>query len=115
MNQASMSARIEEGRAANVAILNPMAQEITDALLDLGGAAHRDTVVAHVAKKRGVFRPSAAMAQELDAAFSTYCSGASDRHAAGLLHLPYGPLSRRWALTEQAYGLLRDGADAGPR
>jgi len=115
MNQASRGARIDEGRSANVAILNPLVQEITEALLALGGAAHRDAVVAQVAKRRGVFRPSPAMGQELDAAFSTYCSGASDRHAAGLLHLPYGPLSRRWALTEQAYGLLRDGADSGMR
>lgn len=115
MNQASASARIDEGRAANVAILNPLVQEITDALLDLGGAAHRDMVVAHVAKKRGVYRPSPAMGQELDAAFSTYCSRASDPRSPGLLHLPYGPFSRRWALTEQAYGLLRAGADPGTR
>lgn len=115
MSQASMSARAEECRTTNVAILNPLVQEITDALLDLGGAAHRDTVVAHVARKRGVFRPSPAMGQELDAAFSTYCSGTSDRDPAGLLHLPYGPLSRRWALTERAYGLLREGAGAAMR
>lgn len=113
MNQANVRTRTEPDRARSAAILNPLVQEITGALLDLGGAAHRDLVVAHVAKKRGVFRLSASMAQELDAAFSAYCSDASDRRSAGLLHLPYGPFSRRWALTDQAYGLLRGGMASG--
>ena len=52
MKQASTGARIDEGRAANVAILNPLVQEITGALLDLGGAAHRDLVVAYVRPAR---------------------------------------------------------------
>ena len=44
--------------------------------------------------------------RELDEAFAAYCRGASDPRAANLLHLPYGPHSRRWALTDQAYGCL---------
>lgn len=114
MSQVSAEARTEGGQRKSVAILNPLVQEITGALLELGGAAHRDMVVAYIAKKRGVFRPSESMGQELDAAFSAYCGG-HDSRSPGLLHLPYGPYSRRWALTDQAYGLLRGGAEAGAR
>ena len=109
MGRARAETRIDDGRRNSVAILNPLVQEIADALLELGGSAHRDLVVAHIAKTRGLYRPPAGLATELDAAFSNYCGGASDPRSAGLLHLPYGPHSRRWALTDQAYGLLRDG------
>lgn len=115
MNQANIGTWAEPGKTKSVAILNPLVQEITGALLELGGAAHRDLVVAYIAKKRGVYRPAASLAQELDAAFSTYCGGASDRRSPGLLHLPYGPHSRRWALTAQAYGLLRGDMESGAR
>ena len=101
-----------EGRGKGVAILNPLVRDITQALFELGGAAHRDVVVAHIAKKQGVFRPTSSMAQALDGAFFTYCAGAGDPAGASLLHLPYGPFSRRWALTDQAYGLLGGDVDA---
>ncbi len=96
-----------ERAGGGVAILNPLVREIVEILLDLGGAAHRDLVVAHVAKRRGIYRPSEAMRRELDEAFAAYCGGASDPRASGLLHLPYGPHSRRWALTDQAHAMLR--------
>ena len=99
-------------RGAGVAILNPLVREITMALFELGGAAHRDVVVAHIAKKHGDFRPTSSMAQALDGAFSTYCAGADDPAGSSLLHLPYGPFSRRWALTDQAYGLLGGDVEA---
>ena len=102
------------GALAGVAILNPLAAEIAQVLLDLGGAAHRDLVVAHVAKQRGVYRPSEALKRELDTAFNAYCGGANDPRAPNLLHLPYGPDSQRWALTDQAYALLRGGPGSGP-
>jgi hypothetical protein len=101
--------------ASGVAILSPLVGEIAEALLDLGGAAHRDLVVAYIAKRRGVYRPSEAMRRELDEAFAAYCLGASDPRAANLLHLPYGPHSRRWALTDHAYGMMRGRANAGAR
>ena len=104
-----------EGGAGGIAILNPLVGEIAEALLDLGGAAHRDLVVAYIAKRRGVYRPSEAMQRELDEAFAAYCRGASDPRAANLLHLPYGPHSRRWALTDHAYGMLRGQARAEAR
>jgi hypothetical protein len=101
--------------ASGVAILNPLVGEIAEALLDLGGAAHRDLVVAYIAKRRGAYRPSEAMRRELDEAFAAYCLGANDPRAANLLHLPYGPHSQRWALTDHAYGMLRGRANAGAR
>jgi len=101
-----------ERATGGVAILNPLVGEIAEALLDLGGAAHRDLVVAHIAKRRGVYRPSEAMLRELDEAFAAYCRSASDPRAGNLLHLPYGPHSRRWALTDHAYGMLRGRANA---
>jgi hypothetical protein len=101
--------------ASGVAILNPLVGEIAEALLDLGGAAHRDLVVAYIAKRRGLYRPSEGMQRELDEAFSAYCRGSSDPRAANLLHLPYGPHSRRWALTDHAYGMLRGQANAEAR
>jgi hypothetical protein len=104
-----------ERAASGVAILNPLVGEIAEALLELGGAAHRDLVVAHIAKRRGVYRPSEAMRRELDEAFAAYCLDAADPRAANLLHLPHGPHSRRWALTDHAYGMLRGRANAGAR
>ncbi|WP_165185786.1 hypothetical protein [Caulobacter soli] len=115
MRQAAAMERGSERAGGEIAILNPLVGEITEALLDLGGAAHRDLVVAYVAKRRGVYRPSEAMRRELDEAFAAYCRGASDPRAASLLHLPYGPHSHRWALTDQAYGMLRGQSGAEVR
>jgi hypothetical protein len=115
MRGAEAGRRNLEGGAGGIAILNPLVGEIAQALLDLGGAAHRDLVVAYIAKRRGVYRPSETMQRELDEAFAAYCRGASDPRAANLLHLPYGPHSRRWALTDHAYGMLRGRASAEAR
>ena len=107
MAQAEADRRGLERTRSEIAILNPLVGEIAEALLDLGGAAHRDLVVAYVAKRRGVYRPTEAMRRELDEAFAAYCRGVSDPRAASLLHLPYGPHSHRWALTDHAYFMLR--------
>lgn len=114
MAHAEATRRGLERTRSEIAILNPLVGEIAEALLDLGGAAHRDLVVAFVAKRRGVYRPTEAMRRELDEAFAAYCRGASDPRAANLLHLPYGPHSHRWALTDHAYFMLRgqSGAEA---
>lgn len=115
MNRAKIAPRSLEGVGAEIAILNPLVSEIVDALLDLGGAAHRDLVVAHISRRRGIYRPPEPLRRELDEAFSGYCRGATDPRAAGLLHLPYGPFSHRWALTDRAYALLRGGASLAAR
>jgi len=107
MGRSDVAMRALGGPNAGVAILNPLVGEIAQALLDLGGAAHRDLVVAYIAKQRGVYRPSETLRRDLDAAFAAYCNQANDPRAPGLLLLPYGPCSHRWALTDRAYGLLR--------
>jgi hypothetical protein len=107
MAHAMADGRGLERTRREIAILNPLVGEIAEALLDLGGAAHRDLVVAYVAKRRGIYRPTEAMRRELDEAFAAYCRDASDPRAANLLHLPYGPHSHRWALTDHAYFMLR--------
>lgn len=94
---------------ARISVLNPLVTDIVGALLDLGGAAHRDLVVAHVAGRSGVYRPPETLKRELHAAFSDYCQGATDPRGTGLLHLPHGPRSHRWALTDWAHELLRAG------
>jgi hypothetical protein len=109
MNQANVVARSQQGSGAPGAILDPLVSEIVGALLDLDGAAHRDLVIAHVAGRRGVFRPPETLRRELEDAFLSYCQDAGDPREVGLLHLPHGPFSHRWALTEQAYALLRGG------
>jgi len=101
-------------KTASVAVFNPLVDEIARALLDLGGAAHRDVVVAYVGQKRGWYRPPEGLKRDLCAAFDTYCGGASDPRAPELLHLPYGPQSARWALTDRGYRMLRFG-EAGLR
>jgi hypothetical protein len=115
MGQSEAGRRRLERAGGGIAILNPLVGEIAEALLELGGAAHRDLVVAYIAKRRGLYRPSEAIRRELDEAFAAYCLGASDPRAANLLHLPYGPHSRRWALTDHAYGVLRGWANAEAR
>ncbi len=110
--EAQATARAEGGGAATVAILNPLVDEIIQALLAMGGAAHRDSVIAYIAKQRGLFRPPAELARALEEAFGAYCGGAVDPRSPGLLHLPYGAESQRWALTDQAYGLLRESRGA---
>ena len=113
MGRTEVATRSLGATGSGVAILNPAAAEILQALLELGGAAHRDLVVAYVARRRGIYRPSEALRRDLDEAFAAYCGATSDPRGAGLLHRPYGPGSHRWALTDQAYGLLRDAGGPG--
>lgn len=107
MAQRHADGRDPQRTRREIAILNHLVAQIAEALLDLGGAAHRDLVVAYIAKQRGVYRPTEALRRELDEAFAAYCRGANDPRAASLLHLPYGPHSHRWALTDHAYLMLR--------
>ena len=114
MSQAEGALEGLEG-GGQVAILNPLVGEITQALMDLGGAAHRDLVTAYVAKRRGAYRPSEGLRRELDEAFAAYCQGAGDPRAPTLLHLPHGPDTYRWALTDWAYALLQARIGVGRR
>jgi hypothetical protein len=117
MSRVEGAIRSLEGAGGEVAILNPLAAEIAGVLLELGGAAHGDLVLAHLAKRRGLYRPSEALKEEVCAVFATYCQGAGDPRAANLFYRPHGADSHRWALTDWAHGLLRAkagvGADSG--
>lgn len=103
---------ITEARARRLSrqpLINPLVGEIVDALLALGGAAHRDAVIRHVALARGAPFASDALARELASAFEARLA-ATPAGASSLLALPFGEGSRRWALTHEALGFLRDGA-----
>lgn len=95
------------GDGDGVAILNPLAAEIAAVLLELGGAAHRDLVLAHVAKRRGFHKPPEGLGRDLEETFAAYGQGAGDPRAETLFYLPHGPESHRWALTDWAHGLMR--------
>ncbi|MGA0546147.1 hypothetical protein ACO2Q1_12810 [Brevundimonas sp. VNH65] len=88
-------------RASRRAV-EPIVGEIVHALLTLGGSAHRDTVVAAIAAGRAGHRCAvdSDLRAEVYAGFQRYIDTGYTRRAAPLLHLPLGPGSYRWGLTE---------------
>lgn len=91
-----------------------MVGEIAEALLQLGGSAHRDRVLEFLAMNRS---PEGEVQLSLRAravaAFDAH-SG-SDRDSRGvrpLFRKPFGPGSHRWALTAEAEAFLRAGGAA---
>jgi hypothetical protein len=93
---------VTRGRRAkprNTDLLDPLVEEIAEALFEIGGSAHRDVVIGYVATLRGVDAASSDVKSELLDAFELHCGCAHpDRHCA-LLHLPFGEGSHRWGLT----------------
>jgi len=73
--------------------------EIADALLEMGGSAHRDAVIDRVAIRRGHMVASEALRRELLEAFGRYCAAMARKGRPALFHLPFGEGSRRWSLT----------------
>jgi hypothetical protein len=73
--------------------------EIADALLEMGGSAHRDAVIDRVATRRGEMAVSEGLRFELIEAFDGHCAARTGRPA--LFHLPFGEGSRRWSLTRE--------------
>lgn len=89
--------------------------EIVEALLFLGGQAHRDLVVGRVAAMRTGTgdAPSDALRAETHAAFESRLM--LDRSRPGrpvLFDLPLGDESHRWALAREAATFLRQGREA---
>ncbi len=76
--------------------------EITEVLVELGGGAHRDQVIDRLALRRGLGAASAALAEEYIAAFEQHVAEVTARGMTPIFHLPFGPGSRRWALTVEA-------------
>lgn len=86
--------------------------EIVEALLRLGGTAHRDMVAEQVALARGGGgeAPPAALKARLEAAFSIRLRlDRSGPDGAALFALPFGEGSHRWALAREAEIFLRQG------
>jgi hypothetical protein len=90
-----------------VALVNPLIGEIADALLVSGGAAHRDVVIDLIAVGRGAPSASDGLRRELIEAFDLHCDYTDRGGLPAVLHLPFGPHSRRWALTHDALDLLQ--------
>lgn len=85
----------------------PLVLEIMDALHDLGGQAHRDVVCNYIAANRantGV-RPPNTFVNDLIAAFDDHL--AAQPQGVRMVCLPFGPDSRRWALSHEGFAQLR--------
>ena len=103
--------RAPGGRARHI---DPVIAEILEALLALGGSAHRQAVADQVALSRGgrSSSPDTAVRDELYAAFDAYLTGGAARKALPLLWLPLGPGSYRWALTDVGLNLFQPAPQA---
>jgi hypothetical protein len=92
-------ARGRRTKPRNTDLLDPLVEEIAEALFEIGGSAHRDMVMDYIVTLRGAGAASSDVKSELLDAFELHCVGAHpDRHCA-LLHLPFGEGSHRWSLT----------------
>jgi hypothetical protein len=86
----------------------PAVAQILDALVASGGAAHRSDVIRRVAERRGLRAGPGrqALEAELILAFDRYMVFAATRQPPPLMHLPFGPGSYRWALTDAGRQLV---------
>lgn len=89
--------------AAHAALVN----DISEALLRLGGQAHRNLVIDQVGRMRGADKVSlGGLRDQVIRAFEAQM--ASDRDGRALFALPFGPGSHRWALDYEALHYLRE-------
>ena len=103
--------RAKGGKAQHV---DPVIAEILEALLVLGGCAHRQMVADQIAQRRsGRSCPAEVAARnEIYAAFDGYLARAASRKAAPLLERPLGEGSYRWALTDAGKRLFQSAPPA---
>lgn len=96
----------------------PLLAEIVEALLYLGGQAHRDQVIARVIAVRAApgDTPAGALRAHILTAFDhQYAFDRSQRGRPPLFDLPFGAGSHRWALAREAETFLRQGRETlGP-
>ena len=98
--------RASSGRARPI---DPLTAEILEALVTLGGSAHRQAVADQVCLRRGGRSgPSDSTARdEIYSALDAYLGSVSTRKVAPLLWLPLGTGSYRWALTDAGHSLFQ--------
>jgi len=108
-------ARARTAKFRSVALINPLIGEIADALLGVGGAAHRDVVIELVALRRGGHPASEGLKRDLLDAFNLHCERAEAEGRRPLVHLPFGEQTRRWSLTVDAFEFLTTAKAAAVR
>lgn len=97
----------EGGQARRTrALVNPFVVEIADALLELGGEAHRDRVLGLAAARRGQAAVGPDLSRDLIEAFDLHMAQAERQGAPPLFALPSGRDGEGWSLTEPARRLL---------
>lgn len=83
--------------------------EIAEALLHMGGSAHRDHVIAHLkANRRSWGGSELSLRARAMAVFAAH-SRLGSAGARSLFREPFGPGMNRWALTPEAERFLRAG------
>jgi hypothetical protein len=95
-------------RAVRLDDVWPAVAEILESLAASGGAAHRSEVIKRIAERRGLRAGPGRqdLEAELLTAFDRYLVFAATRRPPPLMHLPFGPGSYRWALTEAGRQLI---------
>lgn len=88
--------------------VGPGVADILDTLSASGGALHRADVVKRIAERRGLRAKPARLEleAELFQVFDRYLAFAAGSPQPPLMHLPFGPGSYRWALTEAGRKLM---------
>jgi hypothetical protein len=86
---------------------DPLLSEIVPILLELGGAAHCDMVLARLAERRGLEAIPDDLRQSAHRAFDLECRRQDVATKDQVVFRPFGESSRRWALTERARQLLQ--------
>jgi len=93
-------------------LVNAQIGAIAEALLEFGGAAHRERVLEAVAARLGRSGVTETLRRELIAAFLAHCDHAAAMGRRALFHRPPGEEFRRWALTAESLFFLQHGGRA---
>jgi hypothetical protein len=96
-------------------LFNTLVDEMVEVLHEMGGSAHRESVIERVAVRQGADRASDRLRRDLMEAFDLHRTGADGCGKRIRLRLPFGEGSHRWALTLDAaqFGYDRPGRDMG--
>jgi hypothetical protein len=91
-------AQARERKLQRQGLLSPLVGEIAEALVELDGAADRDRVADHVARRRGAREASEALRRELGQALEQHCR----QVALEDLTPAFAWETRTWSLTPNA-------------